>query len=154
MSEAVLASIVETPTAWLLLAIILAGLEIVVPGVFLIWIAVAAALTGTIALILPIGLAPQFLLFATFCALSVYLGRRWYLARPVASSDPLLNDRAARLIGEEVEVIEPIRHGIGRVKVGDSVWIARGADTGAGHFVRVTGVQGNELAVEPAARRN
>lgn len=142
--------LLDPPAAWLVLAVVLAALEVVVPGVFLIWIAAAAAVTGLVSYAAPLGPAAQLILFALLCGLSVWLGRRWYLSRPVASSDPLLNDRAARLIGEEVEVVEAIAHGSGRVKVGDSVWTARGPDSPVGAIVRVAAVRGTELVVESA----
>jgi membrane protein implicated in regulation of membrane protease activity len=66
----------------------------------------------------------------------------------VESADPLLNDRAARLIGETVLVVEPIIGGEGRVKVGDGVWTARGPDSAAGVRVRIASVQGAVLHVE------
>jgi membrane protein implicated in regulation of membrane protease activity len=75
-------------------------------------------------------------------------GRRWYKANPVESADPLLNDRAARLIGETVLVVEPIIGGEGRVKVGDGVWTARGPDSAAGVRVRIASVKGAVLHVE------
>jgi membrane protein implicated in regulation of membrane protease activity len=145
----ILQSLAETPAGWLALAAILAALEIIMPGVFLIWIAAAAAVTGALSFLLPIGTAAQLILFAILCGLSVYFGRRWYLNRPVPSSDPLLNDRAARLVGERVEVVEAIHNGSGRVKVGDSIWTARGADAPVGSIVRITGAVGSELLVEP-----
>ena len=64
-------------------------------------IAIAAAITGLAALALPIGLPLQLLLFAALSIVAVYAGRRWYVDHPVASTDPLLNDRAARLIGHD-----------------------------------------------------
>jgi inner membrane protein len=133
---------------WLVAAIVLAIVELVVPGSFLIWIAAAAALTGVAALALGIPLAFQFALFGLFSVGSVYFGRRWY-GNAIQSSDPLLNDRAARLIGETVIVVEAIQDGRGRVKVGDGVWPARGADAAAGARVKVTGADGTCLQVEP-----
>jgi inner membrane protein len=133
---------------WLVAAIILGIAELVVPGAFLIWIATAAALTGVAALVLGIPLAFQFALFGLFSIASVYFGRRFY-GNAVPSSDPLLNDRAARLIGETVIVVEAIEHGRGRVKVGDGVWPARGPDAEAGARVKVTGAEGTCLRVEP-----
>jgi len=79
---------------------------------------------------------------------SVYAGRRWYAANPVATSDPLLNNRAARLIGKIVTTASPIEHGEGRVKVGDSVWNCSGPDCEAGTRVRIIGAQGTCLLVE------
>jgi inner membrane protein len=140
----------DPPALWLIAALLLAALEIALPGVFLIWIAAAAALTGLVSLVVPIGVPAQLLIFALLCALSVFFGRRWYLGNPVEPADPSLNDRLARLIGETVEVVEPIRHGAGRVRVADGVWTARGPDCSAGSMVRITGALGTDLLVELA----
>jgi len=138
---------------WGIFALVLAATEILVPGVFLIWLGVAAALTAGLTLLLPIGSHFQLLAFAIFTALSVAGGRLWYLARPVEPDDPFLNDRAARLIGRELLVIEPINHGVGRVRVDDGSWTATGPDTDAGSYVLVTGLKGAALIVEPLPSR-
>ena len=135
---------------WLVFAALLGVGEVLMPGVFLIWVALAAAVTGLIALLLPVSVPVQLLIFALLCLLSVWGGRRWYAANPVDSQDPLLNDRTARLIGEVVLVVEPIEAGRGRVKVGDSVWSCRGPDAPAGSRVRVTGAEASVLQVELA----
>ncbi|MCI4590246.1 NfeD family protein [Sphingobium sp. BYY-5] len=134
--------------AWLVFAALLGIAEVLMPGVFLIWIAIAAALTGLVALALPIGLPLQLLLFAGLSIVAVWGGRRWYVDNPVASTDPLLNDRTARLIGQIVTVVEPITGGEGRVKVGDSVWTARGNDAELGARVRIVSAEGAVLWVE------
>ena len=135
---------------WLVFAALLGMGEVLMPGVFLIWVALAAAVTGLIALLLPVSVPVQLLIFALLCLLSVWGGRRWYAANPVDSQDPLLNDRTARLIGEVVLVVEPIEAGRGRVKVGDSVWSCRGPDAPAGSRVRVIGADASVLQVELA----
>lgn len=135
---------------WLVFAALLGMGEVVIPGVFLIWVALAAAVTGLLALVLPISVPLQLLLFAGLCLLSVWGGRRWYTSNPVDSQDPLLNDRTARLVGEVVTVVEAINNGRGRVKVGDSVWSCSGPDAPAGAIVRVTGARASVLMVEPA----
>ena len=66
------------------------------------------------------------------------------------ASDPLLNERAARLIGQTVTVETAIENGKGRVKVGDGVWNARGPDAPSGAQVRVVGADGTCLTVEAA----
>lgn len=135
---------------WLVAALLFGVAELVIPGVFFIWLAAAAALTGIIALVFGLPVAPQFILFALLAIASVYFGRRWYLNNPVASSDPKLNDRTARLVGETVVVVTAIENGVGRVKVGDSVWNCRGEDAEVGARVRITGSDGTCLQVEPA----
>ncbi|MEO6635813.1 MAG: NfeD family protein [Allosphingosinicella sp.] len=134
---------------WLLAAIVLGIAEIIVPGVFLIWLAAAAAATGLLTLAFGIGAPFQFVLFALFALASVYLGRRWYIANPMPSADPMLNDRAARLVGRTVVVTAAIVNGEGRVKVGDGVWSCRGPDCAEGSRVRIAGADGSCLKVEP-----
>ena len=136
---------------WLILAALLGILELFVPGIFLIWMAAAAALTGIIAGLLPIALPFQLAIFGLLAMAAVFGGRRYYENNPVPSSDPLLNDRTARLIGQNVVVVTAIEHGEGRVKVADSVWAARGPDAPAGTRMVVTGADGSCLRVVPAA---
>lgn len=134
---------------WLLAAAVLALVELLVPGIFSIWIAAAAAATGVAVIVFGIPIAFQLALFALLCIAAVYGGRRWYERNPVDSSDPLLNDRTARLAGQVVTVVGAIENGEGRVKVGDSVWTARGPDAPEGAHVRITGADGQCLRVEP-----
>ena len=140
---------IEPHWLWLLAAMVLGIAELIAPGVFLIWLAAAAALTGLATLALGIGLPFQLVLFTLFSIAAVYGGRRWYLSNPVASSDPLLNDRGARLTGETLTVVSAIENGRGRVRVGDSVWACKGPDAPEGAKVRVTGADGACLRVQP-----
>jgi membrane protein implicated in regulation of membrane protease activity len=141
----------EPQWVWLIAAALLAVAEMIVPGVFLIWLAAAAALTGIATLLFGLPLAGQLGLFAVLSLVAFMAGRRWYRQNPVDSEDPLLNDRAARLVGETVVVVSPIENGRGRVSVRDTVWNAAGADAEIGARVRVTGSEGNCLKVEPLA---
>jgi membrane protein implicated in regulation of membrane protease activity len=142
---------IEPHWVWLTAAALLGIAELIVPGVFLIWLAAAAAITGFGALVFGIPLAFQFALFALLSIAAVMIGRRWYADNPVASSDPDLNDRTTRLLGQTVVVVGAIENGTGRVKVGDSVWNARGPDADVGACVRIVGADGTSLKVEPAA---
>ena len=140
---------IESHWLWLIAAALLGIAELLMPGVFLIWLAAAAAVTGLAALLLDLPPAFEFALFALVALASIYVGRRWYASHPVESADPLLNDRAARLVGRTVVVVAAIENGVGRVKVGDSVWNARGPDAAEGAKVRVVGADGTCLKVEP-----
>lgn len=66
------------------------------------------------------------------------------------SDEPDLNRRGAQCIGKTYIVTEPIVAGRGKVQVGDTPWAVEGPDTAAGARVRVTGVRGTVLVVEPA----
>ena len=137
-------------TLWLLAALVLGVAELIVPGVFLVFLAIAAAVTGLATLALPdLPAGAQLASFAVWSGVTVLVGRRWYHDYPVATSDPMLNDRAARLVGEIVTVDQAIDGGHGRVKVADGVWQASGPDAAIGTKMRVVGVRGGVLAVEP-----
>ncbi|MBO9575517.1 MAG: NfeD family protein [Sphingobium sp.] len=136
---------------WAIVALGLAAAELVVPGVFLIFLAIGAALTALVEFLVPMNGAFQMLLFSILSALTVSGGRLWYLARP-ASTDPMLNDRAARLIGRQVTVSDAIVQGEGRVRVDDSSWRATGPDAPVGARMTVVEVDGATLVVAyPAA---
>ena len=137
----------SAPALWGIAATLLAIAELVVPGIFLLWLAIAAGLTALIALLVPIGAPLQLLAFSVLSAIAVSAGRFWYVSRPAGSSDPLLNDKAARLIGRPVTVSEAIVQGEGRVKVDDSSWRATGPDTPAGTRMTVVEVDGATLVV-------
>jgi membrane protein implicated in regulation of membrane protease activity len=135
---------------WLALALVLGIAELLVPGVFLVFVAAAAAITGAIVLALPqVPLAAQLGAFAVWSIVTVAIGRRWYADHPVSSANPRLNDPAARLIGQSVTVEADFVHGRGRVRIGDGAWLARGPDLLAGDEARVTSVEGGVLMVEP-----
>lgn len=134
---------------WLILAAILAIAELMLPGVYLTFIAMGAAVTGVLALLFPeLGLAGQLVSFAAWSTVFVLIGKRWYGANPVPSSDPDLNNRAARMIGQTVTVVEAIEGGTGRVRVGDGEWPAEGPDLAAGAKARIAGVRGGVVVVE------
>lgn len=143
---------IDSAWLWLILAVTLAAAELAVPGVFLIWVAAAAALTGLVTLAIEPPVAVQFLTFAAASAGATWAARRWYIGHPVPSSDPQLNDRVARLIGETVVVTVAIVHGQGRARVGDSEWAVRGPDAAVGAVMRVLGVEDGALVVRPVAQ--
>jgi len=138
----------EPHWAWLAIGLLLALAEMAIPGVFLIWMAGAALITGAVAWALPIGVPWQVVLFAVLAVVSVFLGRRYLAANPVVGADPKMNDRGARSVGEMVVVTHAIDGGSGRVKLGDSEWLAKGPDAEPGTRMRVSGHDGAVLLVE------
>ncbi|MCJ2186921.1 NfeD family protein [Novosphingobium beihaiensis] len=134
---------------WLALGLILAVAEMAIPGVFLIWMAAAALVTGLVAWIVPVGVPLQIVLFAVLSIAAVFTGRRYIARHPVESADPKMNDRGARVVGETVVVTQAIEGGQGRVKLGDSEWLAKGADAPVGTRLRVAGHDGVVLEVAP-----
>ncbi len=138
----------ENNWLWMGAGAALAIAEMLVPGVFLIWVGAAAMLTGLVTLLVPIGTMTQFLIFTVASVVAIYAGRRYLSQYPILSVDPLLNDKNARLIGRIVTAVEPVDAFQGRVKVGDSVWSAKGDEAAIGDRLRVTGNEGIVLLVE------
>jgi membrane protein implicated in regulation of membrane protease activity len=137
--------------AWLGIGLVLAAAEMAIPGVFLIWMAGAAIITGVIAWQLDISVPLQIVIFAVLSIVSVTLGRRYLRSHPVEGADPLLNRRGAQLVGQTGVVTAAIDGGTGRVRHGDSEWLASGPDIEVGARVRITGTNGSTLLVERVA---
>ncbi|MGE0698312.1 MAG: NfeD family protein [Hyphomicrobiaceae bacterium] len=133
---------------WLFAAVLLLGLEALVPGVHFVWFAVAAILVGVLALATDIAWQWQLVLFALLAVASVFAARRYARSDATPSDSPDLNARGHQYVGRMVTVEEAIRAGRGRVRVGDTVWQAEGPDTPAGTRVKVTGARDTVLVVE------
>ena len=133
---------------WLIGGVLLLIAEVIAPGFFLVFIGAAAMAAGLFTLLFGLGTVAQLALFALYALLAVMIGRRFYANQHADSTDPLLNDRAGRLVGKVVTVVASIDEHGGRVRVGDSEWSARGGPAAAGERVRISGVDGNCLKVE------
>ncbi|MFL6729590.1 MAG: NfeD family protein [Sphingomicrobium sp.] len=134
---------------WLIGGVLLLILEVIAPGFFLVFLGAAGIATGLFTVLFDLGTASQLALFALYSVIAVLVGRRFYANRTADSTDPLLNDRAGRLVGKVVTVVNAVDDHGGRVRVGDSEWSARGGPAAVGERVRITGVEGNCLTVEP-----
>lgn len=134
--------------AWLAIGLALAALELAVPGIYLIWLAVAALITGGLTAVLDLGTAVQVLNFFFLSLIIAYSAKRFLRDRPIESENPMLNRRAGQMVGQTVRVAKAIEGGEGRVTIGDSEWIAHGPDAAIGTRMRVTGAQGATVSVE------
>ena len=143
-------SSVDPVWLWLIGGIVLLIAEVIAPGFFLMFIGAAAIATGLLSLLLPPSVPLELAVFALLAVIFVRVGgRRAYSTKYDLSTDPLLNDRAGRLLGKVVTVVQPIDANSGRVKVGDGEWSARGAPAAIGDRVRIVDIDGNCLKVEP-----
>lgn len=136
---------------WWALAGLLLILELSMPGIFFIWLAIAAAAVGIVALFTSLGWEPELLLFAVFSLISVFAGRRLLSRRHAFDSEvPNLNRRMYGYVGSTYPLTEPIVDGRGRVSIDGTLWEIVGPDAPKGARVRVTGVDGLKLTVVPA----
>lgn len=136
---------------WFAAGLLLAALEMVAPGVYLIYLALAALVTGVLVLLGDPPVTMQLVSFVFLSLIFAFSAKRWLRDKPIESSDPLMNNRAGRLVGQTAVVTQAITDGEGRIRVGDGEWLASGPDCPAGTRVRIAGVNGACLAVEALA---
>ncbi|GAU82866.1 NfeD family protein [Bosea sp. BIWAKO-01] len=136
---------------WVVIGLVLIGGELLAPGVFLIWLGLAALLTGLVVGLTGLGWQGAALIFAGLSVASVLAGRaltRRKSDEPDAAQG--LNDRGRQLIGKVFKLDATMTGGEGRIRVGDSSWRITGPELLAGSEVRVVRVDGATLVVEKA----
>jgi len=136
---------------WLVFGLLLMGLELMLPGVFLFWVGLAALLVGLLSVVIAPPWQLQLLMFAVFAAAAVPVWRR--VARSnsgVSNSNPFLNKRSEAMIGRVFTLEKPIVDGAGTVRIDDTIWRVAGPDTPAGSRVRIVRADGASLTVAVA----
>jgi membrane protein implicated in regulation of membrane protease activity len=140
---------------WWIFAIVLLGLEIIVPGTFFLWMGAAAGVVGLVLLIIPdFSWQGQVLVFAVLSVVAVIGWQVWLRRHPIETKDPTLNAGGTQYIGRVLTLDGPLVDGVGKAKAGDSLWRVSAAgdlDLPDGGRVRVTGVDGATLVVEKAS---
>ena len=134
----------------MILAAVLLVLEMLAPGIFLMWFGFAAAATGLIAFRYEIAWQWQLIWFCGLSLAAVLLANRYLRQHPLESDQPLLNKRAAQLVGQSFDLTEPIENGRGSIRVGDTIWRVEGPELPRGARIRVVGTDGSVLKVEEA----
>lgn len=133
---------------WWILAVLLLLLELLLSGVFLIWIGAAAFATGLLVFLFDMSWQRQVVAFAVLAIVAVILARRWF-GGSAASDQPNLNRRHENYVGRRYRLEYPIVDGRGRLRIDDATWIISGPDAPAGSWVKVVATDGLDLVVEP-----
>jgi hypothetical protein len=137
------------PWNWMVLGFVLLVMEIIAPGVFMLWIGIAALVIGAVSLLIWDASfwtwQIQVLAFLMLSLVSAYVGKRLAGGRHTPTDQPLLNRRGEQMIGKMATLSEPIKDGRGRIKLGDTLWRVSGPDLPAGTKVRVTGAADTDL---------
>jgi membrane protein implicated in regulation of membrane protease activity len=137
--------------AWWVLACILLILELLAPGVFLIWLGFAAAVVGILELFIDMPWQLEIAIFGVLSIVLVLVARPWVLKRQSIDTDqPNLNRRIMDYVGRSFVLEKPIVNGRGAIRIDDTMWDVLGPDQNKGTWVKVTGVQGTRLTVKPA----
>jgi inner membrane protein len=133
---------------WFIAGALLLVLEVLAPGVFMLWLGLAALLVGLISIFVDWSWQAQFIAFALFSVAAIPVWLR--LSRQVAAptDQPFLNRRAEAHVGRIFTLERPIVDGSGTLPIDDTVWRITGTDVPAGSRVKVVRVDGTALHVE------
>lgn len=139
---------------WLAIALVFLGMELALGTVDLLWISAAALLTGLFKWLAPApidGFEVQLIVFAASSVALLVLGRtvfgNW---RHRLSDRPLLNKRMSSMIGSRAIVTQRFVAGSGRVKIGDTEWLAHamnGENFAQGATVQIMDVEATAVKV-------
>ena len=132
---------------WWILGLLLVVVEVVASGTFFLWMGVSAGVVGVVLYLAPgIAWEIQLAIFAVCSLLSIFLSRK-YLQKSKEEASTL-GQRGKLYIGMVVLVEDAITNGIGKVRVEDTLWRARGADVEQGSRVRIVDISGATFQVE------
>ena len=138
---------------WLTGGILVAALEILAPGVYLLWAGMAAVVVGLVVIVAPtLSLSTQLLVFAGVLVAAAFAGQLVYRRWRQTGDEPSLNRRGEQLVGREGVLEEPIVSGVGRIRLGDTTWRVEGPDLPAGTAVRIAAADGGVLTVAAVAK--
>ncbi|MGQ8630036.1 NfeD family protein [Agrobacterium sp. DKPNP3] len=144
------------PWSWWIVGFALLAAELIAPGVFLIWIGLAALVIGALSLVLwdvtVWAWQLQLVLFAALSVIFALLGRKYFGRSRDTSDEPFLNQREASLVGRTATLQEPIVEGRGRIRLDDTWWPVNGENLPAGTRVRIASARGRTLTIEPIDR--
>ena len=135
---------------WLIIGVVLMAIETFAPGVFMLWLGLAALIVGLISFGVAWSWQTQIIIFAVLSIAMVPLWR-YYSGRNAKPTDkPFLNKRAEGLIGRVFTLEKPIVDGMGTVRIDDTVWRVSGPDAASGSRVKIVHADGASLRVELA----
>lgn len=133
---------------WWVVAGILFLLELLAPGIFFLWLGVAAVIVAVTVLFVDISWQIQIAAFAVLSVVTLIASKRFFSPNALESDQPNLNKRVMQYVGKVYVLDEAIVNGSGSLKIGDSIWRVRGPDMAAGTRVEVIGTEGATLIVE------
>lgn len=141
-----------TPALWIIAGLAMVVLEMVVPGLIIIWFGIGAIVAGLVALLVPNPYA-QYAVFVVVSGALVVFSQR--IARRISKPEPepVGANRMSGAVGTVIADITPPK--AGRVKVGGDEWLADSpVPIAAGAQVRVVTVSGTRLVVELVKERS
>lgn len=131
---------------WFSFGIALLAVELMFPGIFMLWFGISALITTLVVFALDISGIFPIILFLTAGISASFFGYG-YQKKCKAQ---LVNNLEKNFVGRTIKLQCAIENGIGREKIDNSYWTLKGSDLAKDEKVIITGVEGNSLIVSKA----
>ena len=131
---------------WFVFGLALIIVELFLWSMFLLWIGASAITTSIVFYLFPeVSWGLQVLSFILLSAVSTFFAKKYF---PVKTVDDELNINAKSHIGKECTVVS-IDNSIVKVRLGESLWFAKGCEMSVGQKVQIVDVDSSTFIVEP-----
>ncbi len=132
---------------WLVFGLALIIIELFFWSMFLLWIGTSAITISIVFYLYPeVSWGLQVLSFILLSAVSTFLAKKYF---PVKTVDDELSLNAKAHIGKECTVVS-IENNIIKVRLGESLWFAKGCEMNVGQKVQIVDVDSSTFIVKPS----
>ncbi len=137
-------------TGWLIFGFVLLALELIIPGVFIMWWGFSAVILAILVALLPdLSHALQMSVFAVLALIFSLIWWKYQHSKDKQDDKAtILNSRDHAMIGTQGFIVEILENGIARGKFGDTTWRVIGTELNVGDKVQVQQVEGITLYVQ------
>ncbi len=136
---------------WLVFGLALVIVELFLWSMFLLWIGASAITISIVFYLYPeVSSGLQVLSFVLLSVASTFLAKKYF---PVKTVDDELSLNAKNHIGKDCTVVS-IENSVVKVKLGESLWFAKGCEMSLGQKVRIIDTDSSTLIVEPLTEVN
>ena len=136
---------------WLVFGLALVIVELFLWSMFLLWIGASAITISIVFYLYPeVSAGLQVLSFVLLSAVSTFLAKKYF---PVKTVDDELSINAKSHIGKKCTVVS-IENSIVKVRMGESLWFAKGCEMSVGQKVQIVDVESSTFIVEPSNKVN
>lgn len=144
----------ESFSGWLSIAGILLIIELLTGTMYMLWLALAAAINSIIFLFLKdTSIEVQVFSFAIIAAITILIGRKYFPTKSKNFSGDDINNPEERLLNKIVIANEDFVGGIGSVNQGDTIWraLCESHNPVKGDSLKIIKIDGATLYVEKQA---
>ena len=132
---------------WVALGLLLLIVEMSGAGGYLLWVGIAAGITGGVLFVAPeLNWQLQVLVFSISSVICTLAWWQYQQKCPRVVDEPLLNKRGAQYVGRIFTLSDAIENGRGKIRVDDSFWeVSAADDMPAGVSVKVLALEHDHI---------